>query len=118
MTTATHHGSCHCGAVRYRVELDLAAPSISCNCSMCGRSGTLLQFVSPDKFTLERGEDQLTDYQFNKKVIHHLFCKTCGIKPFARGIGAHGPAVAINVRTLDGVDAFAIPSHQHPGKET
>jgi len=51
---------------------------------MCGRSGTLLQFVAPDAFKLEHGETNLTDYLFNKHVIHHTFCKTCGIKPFAQ----------------------------------
>ncbi|HVK87979.1 MAG TPA: GFA family protein [Kofleriaceae bacterium] len=115
MATQTHRGSCHCGAVRYQAELDLEAPAITCNCSICGKTGAYLQFVSPDKFTLERGEDNLSDYQFNKKIIHHLFCKTCGVRPFARGVGPQGPTVAINVRTLEGVDVFTIPTQQYPG---
>lgn len=116
MAVSTQHGGCHCGAVRYSVEIDPEAVAISCNCSMCGRSGTLLQFVPADKFKLEQGEGNLMDYQFNKHVIHHLFCKTCGIKPFARGTGPNGPTVAINVRCLDDIDAFAIPTKQYPGK--
>ena len=72
---------------------------------MCGRSGTLLSFVPATQFTLLSGEDALTDYQFNKKNIHHLFCKTCGIESFARGTGKGGQAMyAISVRCLDGVD--------------
>src|SRR5215470_5073687 len=78
-------GGCHCGAVRYTVEADLSQPVMSCNCSMCGRAGTLLSFVPSEKFKLEQGSDSLTDYQFNKHAIHHLFCKVCGIKSFARG---------------------------------
>jgi hypothetical protein len=74
---------------------------------MCGRTGSLLQFVPASAFVLEQGEGNLTDYQFNKHVIHHLFCKTCGIRPFARGAGSKGPMVAINVRTLDDIDTFA-----------
>ena len=101
----TYTGSCHCGAVRYSVELDLSQPVMACNCTMCGRSGTLLTFAPIEKFKLEQGEDKLTDYQFNKHVIHHMFCKTCGIKSFARGVGPGGKAMAaINVRCLDGVD--------------
>lgn len=108
MAVSTHHGGCHCGAVRYQVDIDLDAPALSCNCSMCGRAGTLLQFVPEAAFKLEQGEQNLTDYQFNKHVIHHLFCNRCGIKPFARGTGQNGPMVAINVRTLDDVDPFAV----------
>jgi hypothetical protein len=113
----THRGGCHCGAVRYTVELDTSQEAIVCNCSMCGRSGSMLLFVSPDKFTLESGEANLTDYQFNAHNIHHLFCKTCGIKSFARGTGRAGPMIAINARCLDDVDVFAQPTQQFDGKK-
>jgi hypothetical protein len=113
-----HHGGCHCGAVRYSAEIDLSTPAVACNCSMCGRAGTLLSFVPVEKFQLEKGEANLADYQFNKHVIHHMFCKTCGIKPFARGKSPKGggDVVAINVRTLDDVDANAIPTKTFDGK--
>ena len=114
MAVSTQPGGCHCGAVRYQVEIDAEAAPITCNCSMCGRSGTLLQFVPESAFKLEKGESNLTDYQFNKHVIHHVFCKTCGIKPFARGSGPQGPMVAINVRTLDGADVFALAGKAQP----
>jgi len=84
---------------------------------MCGRSGTLLQFVPRDRFTLEKGEDHLAVYHFNRHIIHHLFCRTCGIKPFARGTNQEGAEViAINVRTIDDIDAFAIPVRHYDGK--
>ena len=117
-STSTHQGGCHCGAVRYTVKLDTTGEAIECNCSMCSRVGSLLMFTTPDNFALEKGEDDLTDYQFNKHVIHHLFCKTCGIKSFARGTGPRGPMVAINVRCLDDVDVFTQPRKHHNGKHT
>jgi hypothetical protein len=110
-------GSCHCGAVRYTVEIDLSQPVISCNCSMCGRSGTLLAFVGADHFKLVQGSDSLTDYQFNKHVIHHMFCKVCGIKSFARGVGPGGKEMAaINVRCLEGVDLGALEVKPFDGR--
>ena len=113
----TYTGGCQCGKVRYKVKLDLGKPVISCNCSMCGRSGTLLSFVPADQFTLESGEDVLTDYQFNKHVVHHMFCKTCGIKSFARGVGPGGKEMAaINVRCLDGVDLGALVVQPFDGR--
>lgn len=100
----TYQGSCHCGAVRYSVTTDLAQV-ISCNCSICQRHGFLWNFVTPAQFELASGEDGVTEYQFNKHVIHHLFCATCGVESFARGKRPDGAdAVAINVRCLEGVD--------------
>jgi len=117
MPTQTYSGSCHCGAVRYEVELDLSKPVIACNCSMCSRMGSRLAFAPASAFRLHSGEDNLTDYQFNKKVIHHLFCKTCGIRSFARGVAPDGaPTVAVNVRCLEGVDADGLEAFRYDGK--
>jgi hypothetical protein len=117
MAASTHHGSCHCGAVQFTVELDLAQPAVVCNCSICGRTGTMLLFVPASQFRLEKGEEQLTDYQFNRHVIHHLFCKTCGVKSFARGKDSKGgETIAVNVRALDGVDVFTQPTKSFDGK--
>lgn len=114
---STHHtGGCHCGAVRFNVDADLAS-TISCNCSICAKSGSILTFVPASAFTLLQGEDNLTDYQFNKKVIHHLFCKTCGIRSFGRGTGPDGtPTVAVNVRCLDDIDLDTLTPHKYDGK--
>lgn len=117
MAQTQHHGGCHCGAVRFHVDIDLTKPAITCNCSICLRSGTLLSFVPTSSFQLEQGDDNLTDYQFNKNVVHHSFCKTCGIKSFARGVGPDGKEmVAVNVRCLDGIELDTVPTHQFNGK--
>jgi hypothetical protein len=104
--TQTYTGGCQCGKVRYQVALDLSAPVIACNCSRCGRLGSLLAFAPASVFKLLSGEGDLTDYQFNKYVIHHLFCATCGIQSFARGNRPSDGAdvVAVNVRCLDGIE--------------
>lgn len=100
----TYDGSCHCGDVRYKVTTDLAKV-ISCNCSMCSRSGALLTFVAPEQFELVAGEGASSDYQFNRKLIHHLFCARCGIKSWAWGTGPNGQKmIAVNVRCLPDVD--------------
>ncbi len=111
-----HEGGCHCGAVRYSVDIDPTATAIVCNCSMCGRSGSMLQFAPAASFHLAKGGDNLTSYKFNKHIIDHLFCKTCGIKSFARGKDGKGnDTVAINVRCLDGVNSFDVPTKQFDG---
>lgn len=101
-------GGCQCGAVRYEVTTDLDN-AISCNCSRCAKLGAILAFAPADAFKLLSGDDAQTEYRFNKKVIEHLFCSTCGIESFARGFLPDGaPIVAINVRCLDDVDVTAL----------
>ena len=115
--TKTYTGGCHCGAVRYEAAADLSAPVISCNCSICSKKGYLLSFVPAAQFKLLSGEDSLTDYQFNKKVIHHLFCKVCGVESFAGGVGPGGAEMrALNVRCLDGVDPDALTLQKVDGR--
>jgi hypothetical protein len=110
-----YHGSCHCGAVRYDVELELGRV-ISCNCSICKRTGALLAFVPEPAFTLTQGEDALRDYQFNKHIVHHLFCQTCGIRSFGRGTAPDGTKmVAVNVRCLEGVDLDGLEVRRFDG---
>ena len=112
----TYAGKCHCGRVRYDATVDLGQ-LIECNCSHCRRKGFLLTFIPPSQFTLHAGEDALTDYQFNKKIIHHLFCATCGVEPFARGTMPDGsPAIAINVRCLEDVDLAALEPMPFDGR--
>ncbi|QPC43803.1 GFA family protein [Kaustia mangrovi] len=100
----TFKGGCHCGAVRFEITTDLGTV-MNCNCSHCAMRGVLWNFAPETRFALTQGEDALQDYQFNKKVIHHLFCRTCGVESFARGTMPDGtPTVAVNVRCLDGID--------------
>jgi hypothetical protein len=114
--TRRHAGGCHCGRVRYQVNTDLGSV-IECNCSICSRRGHWLTFVANDQFELLQGQDDLTDYQFNKHLIHHNFCRVCGVGSFARGVRPDGkPMVAINVRCLDDVDLASITTTKFDGK--
>jgi hypothetical protein len=73
--------------------------------------------VPADQFNLKQGIDGLTDYQFGKKHIHHLFCPDCGVASFARGnLPQKGEMIAINVRCLDDVDISALQVMHVDGK--
>lgn len=108
-------GGCHCGRVRYEVTAELDGV-ISCNCSICSKKGTLLTFVPADRFKLLAGEG-LTDYQFHRNVIHHLFCSTCGVESFATGKGVDGGTMyAVNVRCLDDVELSSLKVRHFDGR--
>jgi len=109
----TYHGSCHCGAVRFETELNLAAADTSrCNCSICRRGRFWKTLVKAETVRVTAKEGALTDYQWGARNIHHLFCKTCGVKPFGRvhldlkfgDVEMRGEYIAINLAVLDATD--------------
>ncbi len=114
--TAKHSGSCHCGAVRYEVETDLAQV-LSCDCTFCRKRGALWTYVGAEQFKLLSGQDDLADYQFNKKIIHHVFCRHCGVGSFSTAKGKDGyEGIGINVRCLDDVDVDALELTPYDGR--
>jgi len=112
-----YRGGCHCGKVRIEVESESEiAGALSCNCSICQKRGSLLWFVPRDKLTVT-GEPELITYTFNKHVIKHLFCKTCGIQSFGEGVDPKGNRMAaINIRALDDIELEKIPVKHFNGR--
>jgi hypothetical protein len=101
-------GGCHCGAVRYRVQLE-RLEAIDCNCSICQKKGFLHIIVPASRFTLLQGEDALSTYTFNTGTAKHHFCRHCGIHSFYRP-RSHPDGYDINLRCLDDnpIDRFKI----------
>jgi hypothetical protein len=103
----TYSGSCHCGEVRFEADIDIAAGTTKCNCSICSRMRLWSAPVRPDEFRLLAGEAELVDFRGRNPVAHHLFCRRCGIHPFE---WVDVPNMTgskyynINVACLDGLD--------------
>jgi hypothetical protein len=111
MTSATpapqkHTGGCHCGQVRFEVDLDLSAGGSMCNCSVCTKIAAVGAIVPPAAFRLTAGADSLSTYEWGAKISQRKFCKHCGVHCFGFGhldvLG--GDYVSINLNSLDGFD--------------
>lgn len=103
--TKKHSGSCHCGDVRFEVELDASAGT-RCNCSVCTKTSVLGAMVKPPAFRLVSGEDKTSFYEWGGKVAKRYFCKRCGVHCYGAGHLAElgGDFVSINMNCLDDID--------------
>jgi len=103
MTLRKCTGGCHCGDVRFTAMIDLAAPTIRCNCSICTRSRAWIAPLPPGDFALQAGSDAVTEYRFGAGVITHCFCRRCGVKTHGRITGDSGAEdfIAVSVQCLD-----------------
>lgn len=80
----THRGSCHCGAVKFEADADLATGTLRCNCSICYKSRAWLLGIPGSALRFTQGEEKLKVYKFGPHRIHHLFCPDCGVKVAGR----------------------------------
>jgi len=111
-----HKGSCHCGRITFEVDGD-PEQVMECNCSHCSRKGYLLWFVPREHLRLLSPEEDLATYTFNKHVIRHHFCSTCGCAPFGFGKNPGGaPTAAVNVRCLPELDKSTLAVKQIDGR--
>ncbi|MET0342040.1 MAG: GFA family protein [Polyangiales bacterium] len=120
MSTKTYRGSCHCKAIRFEVDLDLALGSGKCNCSFCAKARNWSTVVKPEAFRLLAGGDDTHDYMFGSCSVHHLFCKHCGMRPYGHGVleALGGAYVSVAIACLDDLtpaELTAIPVTYYDG---
>lgn len=101
----TYHGSCHCQAVKFEVDLDLSQGTGKCNCTLCSKTRHWAAIVEPTAFRLLSGGDSLSDYHINNSKGHQMFCSRCGVSTYSTNDVAEvgGMHVSVQVMTLDDV---------------
>jgi len=106
---ATHHGSCHCGAVMvaFSTPLPLAEMRLGrCDCSFCRRHGARTMSHPKGNLVIRAAKGVLSRYRFGLKVTDFLLCATCGVYVAAL-IEHEGRAYAtLNVNLLDARDSL------------
>jgi hypothetical protein len=100
-------GSCHCGAVRFRVAADISELT-TCDCSLCVKKNALMAKVHESELVILQGEDSLGLYRWNSGVAEHHFCTRCGIYTFHRKRAAPDH-FGVNVFCLEGFDIESVP---------
>ena len=109
MKTCT--GGCHCGRVKFEIEIPDKVTVHQCNCSICRKSGYLHLTVTRERFKLISGEEALSTYRFHTGIARHLFCSHCGIKSFYIP-RSHPESFSVNLNCIElpvGVDVTIEP---------
>ena len=125
MARKTYKGSCHCGAVRFEADIDLAKGTSRCNCSFCKKARAWFVTVSPEHFRLVSGAENETEYQWTPPgrsgpFLHYRFCRTCGVRTAGNGglgtpKGFHFVAIA-SLDDVDPAELAASPVHFNDGR--
>lgn len=108
-------GQCHCGTVKFEVELtDGINTARRCDCSMCRMRGAVAVSAPLSGITIIQGQDNLTLYQFNTRAAEHYFCKTCGIYTHHKR-RSNPNELGVNVACLEGHTPFLPEIIVHDG---
>lgn len=103
-----HLGSCHCGAVRLRIDTDEPlGPYFRCDCSLCSRKGAVMGEAARSALEITSGAQQLATYAWNTGEAQHHFCKVCGIYTHHVMRGAT-QRIGVNMACIEGIDVFAL----------
>ena len=103
--SAVRQGGCHCGAVRFEVELPESIAASRCNCSICAIKGAAMTYVPLKALRLTAGEDVVACYRFNTMQAEHHFCPRCGIHLFHKA-RSDPDKYGVNLAALDGVRVY------------
>ncbi|EGC34202.1 hypothetical protein DICPUDRAFT_80022 [Dictyostelium purpureum] len=103
-------GSCHCGNVKFRGEIEKnLRNSITekCNCSICFKTRLWYIKVNEKNLEVNKGKDNMEIYEFGQKDNTYYFCKNCHIELFGLYKPKNKPNVnafyVVSVATIDGL---------------
>ena len=100
-------GSCHCGAVRFRVD-SVITELTTCDCSLCVKRNAVMAKVPEQALSVHEGSELLTRYEWNTRRAKHYFCSRCGIYLFHRKRAAPDH-FGVNAFCLDDFNPTNVP---------
>jgi hypothetical protein len=106
--------SCHCGRIRLEVDAELDEV-VSCNCSICARSGFLHWYVAPERVKYLTTGQGVSTYWWRSATGGQHFCSNCGIA-VVRTSTAYPPPLSINARCIEGIDLSTLKIRDFDGK--
>lgn len=107
-----HHGSCHCGNIRYTFETARAIselPFRRCGCTFCTKQGAVYASDPNGKLNLEIADgDKMTRYRFGLKTADFLSCQQCGGFVAVVAVFDGQLKAVLNINTFDDLPSYKI----------
>lgn len=101
-----YKGSCHCGAINFKVYMDIGSGTGKCNCTFCWKQRNWsVGGLKLDDFELMTGDGDLATYARKTEAfeVSHKFCSICGTQTHCTGhleeVG--GAFVSVRVAAID-----------------
>jgi hypothetical protein len=111
-----YKGGCHCRRIAFEFDGE-PTTALQCNCSICARKGALLWAMPHGRLRVTAAPEEMGRYTFNRHVIAHRFCRTCGIHPFAEDAAETGERNAyVNLRCVEELDLASVPVVEFDGR--
>lgn len=113
-------GSCHCGALRVRLETARAPdqlPVRTCGCAFCSRHRPRYTSDPAGHLTIVLPEeDQVSRYRFGLRLADFLICRTCGV--FVAAYAADSGRAILNLDVLARAGEFTAAPTQFTAYDT
>lgn len=110
-----YNGSCHCGAVTFKVNMDIESGTSKCNCTFCWKQRNWnVGGLKPEDFELLTGDAALSTYGRKTEAfeISHKFCSKCGTPTHGEGYLEEmgGAFASVRVAAIDDLTVQALVS--------
>ncbi len=110
-------GSCHCGAVRFRLS---AMPQwmTRCNCSYCARVGGLWAHDDVQRVSVSYDQSDVIRYIHGDRTLAFISCKTCGCTTHWESLDPQATRMAVNCNMANRQDIAGIRIRNFDGADT
>ena len=110
--------TCHCGNVKIRTD-ELPSMVVSCNCSVCFRTGALWGYYRSDDTEVECQAKPTATYTWGDKMIAFHHCPKCGcLTHYTSTEKTDRKRTAINFRMVDRTITESLPLRKFDGADT
>ncbi len=112
----TCKGSCHCGRVKFEVEVPDTVNVSRCNCSICNRLGALWAYYDEGNVEVTVGVKTKSTYSWGEKTMLFHRCNECGCTTHYTAAEDDGrELIAVNCRMAELSDVSKIPVREFDG---